>query len=129
MIQIEWEALALKWACERLTSYVTGAKFKIVTDHELLVAIFNKSSRKPPKRIEKWALFLQSYDFTIEYRLGKDRPNDQPSRDSLEHNDEEMTSSQTAEAQVRLIMNSSIPDAVSLEDIKEKLNSIRFSRK
>ena len=118
--QIEWEALALKWAFERLKSYVTGGKFKIVTDHEPLVAIFNKPSSKPPPRIEKWVLFLQSYDFTVEYRPGKDNPSDYPSRHPLEHSDEEMTSSQTTEAQVRFIMNSSISDAVSVEDIKRE---------
>ena len=118
--QIEWEALALKWACERLKSYVTGGKFKIVTDHEPLVAIFNKPSSKPPPRIEKWVLFLQSYDFTVEYQPGKDNPSDYPSRHPLEHSDEEMTSSQTTEAQVRFIMNSSIPDSVSVKDIKRE---------
>ena len=59
------------WACKRLKSYVTGAKFKIITEHEPCVAIFNKPSSKPPPRIEKWILFLQSYDFTVEYRQGK----------------------------------------------------------
>ena len=117
--QIEWQALALKWACERVY-YVTGVKFKIVTDHEPLVAIFNKPSSKPPPRIEKWVLFLQSYDFTVEYRPVKDNPSDYLSRHPLEYNDEEMTSSQTTEGQVRFIMNSSIPDAVSLEDIKRE---------
>ena len=118
--QIELEALAPKWACEHLKSYVTGTRFKIVTDHEPLVAIFNKQTSKPPPRIEKRVLFLQSYDFTVEYRLRKDNPSDYPSRHSLEHNDEEMTSSQTAEAQARSIMNSGVSDAVSLEDIKRE---------
>ena len=118
--QIEWEALALKWACELLKSYVTGAKFKIATDHEPLAAIFNKPSSKPLPRIEKWVLFLQSYDFTVEYCPGKDNPSNYPFLHPLEHNDEEMTSSQTTEAEVRFVMNSSIPDAVSLKDIKRE---------
>ena len=131
--QIEWEAPALKWACERLKSYVTGAKFKIVTDHEPLVAIFNKPSSKPPPRIEKWVLFLQSYDFTVEYRPGKDNTNDYPSRHPLEYNDEEMTSSQTTEEQVTFVMNSSIPGAVTrdteLDPVLQKIIAVIQSGK
>ena len=58
--------------------------------------------------------------YKVKYRPGKDNPGDYPSRHLLEHNDEEMTSSQTTEAQVGFIMYSGIPDAVSLEDIKRK---------
>ena len=60
-------------------------------------------------------LFLQSYDFTVEYQLLKDNC---PSRHPLEHNDEYMMSSPTTEGQVRFIINYGIPYAVSLEDIK-----------
>ena len=64
-------------------------------------------------------IISSEFDFTAEYRQGKDNPSDYPSRHQ-EQNDEEMTSSQTTETQVRFIMNSSIPDAVSLEDIKRE---------
>ena len=83
------------------------------------VAIVNKPSSKPPPRIGKWVLFLQSYDFTVQYWLRKDNPSDNPSWHLLQHIDEEMTSSQGTEAQVRFI-NCSIPDAVSLEYIKRE---------
>ena len=32
--QTEREALAIRWACERLHMYLAGARFKVVTDHK-----------------------------------------------------------------------------------------------
>ena len=60
--------LAIRWACERLRMYFAGARFKIITDHKPLEFIFNNSSSKPPVRIERWCMYLQEFDFTVEYR-------------------------------------------------------------
>uniref|UniRef100_A0A1X7UPT1 Reverse transcriptase RNase H-like domain-containing protein n=1 Tax=Amphimedon queenslandica TaxID=400682 RepID=A0A1X7UPT1_AMPQE len=37
--QIEKEALASTWACEKLCKYILGLKFTIETDHRPLVAL------------------------------------------------------------------------------------------
>ena len=78
--QTEREALAIRWACERLHLYLAGARFKVVTDHKPLEAIFSSSNSKPPVRIERWSMYLQEFDFTVEYRPGKDNPADYMSR-------------------------------------------------
>ena len=53
--QTEKDALAIKWAKERLKSCLVGApKFRIVTSHKPLVPLFNKARAKMPPRIEKW---------------------------------------------------------------------------
>ena len=49
--QTEREALANRWACERLRMYLAGARFKIVTDRKPLEAIFSSSNSKPSVRI------------------------------------------------------------------------------
>ena len=78
--QTEREALAIRWACERLRMYLAGARFKVVTDHKPLEAIVSNSNSKPPIRIERWSTYLQEFNFTVEYRPGKDNPADYMSR-------------------------------------------------
>ena len=51
--QTEQEALAIRWACEHLCMYLAGARFKVMTDHKPLEAIFSNSNSKPPVRIER----------------------------------------------------------------------------
>ena len=49
--QTEREGLANRWACERLRMYLAVARFKVVTDHKPLEAIFSSSNSKPSVRI------------------------------------------------------------------------------
>lgn len=66
----EKESLALVWATERFYFYSAGIEFELVTDHKPLEAIFKPTS-KPPARIERWLLRLQSFKFRVKYKSGK----------------------------------------------------------
>ena len=63
--QMEKEALALVWACERFNLYLYGLQtFDLVTDHEALKVIYSRGS-KPSARIECWVLRLQPYNYKV----------------------------------------------------------------
>ena len=55
--QIEKEALAFTWACERLSDYLLGMKFHIHTDHKPLVPLFStKHLEELPIRVQRFRL-------------------------------------------------------------------------
>ena len=63
--QMEKEALALVWACERFNLYLYGLQtFDLVTDHEALKVIYSRGS-KPSARIKRWVLRLQPYNYKV----------------------------------------------------------------
>ena len=52
-------------------SYFFGQKFILITDHKPLLAIFGRrksSSAMVANRLARWALFLNQFDFDVEYR-------------------------------------------------------------
>ena len=71
--QTEKDALAIKWAKERLRIYLLGApRFKIVTAHKPLIPLFNNVKAKVTPRIEKWIMEMQDVDYELVYEPGKD---------------------------------------------------------
>ena len=50
------------------------AKFTIITDHKPLERIFTNPAARSNARLERWALKLQPYHFTISYSPGKTNP-------------------------------------------------------
>ena len=70
--QIEKEALAFTWACERLADYLVGLRFHIHTDHKPLVPLFScKHLEELPIRVQRFRLRMMRYDFTISHVPGK----------------------------------------------------------
>ena len=62
------EAAALIWALETFRPYIDGVRVTIHTDHAPLEYIRSKTDRC--KRLERWALRLQEFRFTIQPRPG-----------------------------------------------------------
>ena len=63
----EWEALAIKWACEVFRPYLIGTHFILETDQQSLQWLMEAQA---PARLVRWALALSEFDFEIKYRKG-----------------------------------------------------------
>ena len=70
--QIEKEALAFTWVCERLSDYLIGLRFHIETDHKPLVPLFStKDLEELPLRVQRLRLRMMRYSFSIIHVPGK----------------------------------------------------------
>ena len=70
--QIEKEALAFTWACERFSDYLLGLTFRIQTDHKPLVPLFSsKNLDELPIRVQRFRLRMMRFSFTISHVPGK----------------------------------------------------------
>jgi hypothetical protein len=70
---IEWEGLAVVWAVKTFRHHLLGRYFLIVTDHAPLKCLMKPNNMS--HRLNKWALYLQEYDFDIVYRPGRTNTN------------------------------------------------------
>ena len=69
--QVEKEGLACVYGMKRFHSYLFGHKFVLQTDHQPLTTLFNETKSIPVQassRIQRWALLLASYEYTIVFR-------------------------------------------------------------
>ena len=118
--QIEKEALALTWACERFVDYVIGLKFHIYTDHKPLVPLLgSKRLEELPLRVQRFRMRLMRFDFSISHVPGKElitadalsRAPVSPGENDL---DEEVS------AYISLIVNSLPATEKRLQEIRRK---------
>ena len=71
--QIEKEALAFTWACERLADYLVGMEFHIQTDHKPLVPLFSsKHMEDIALRVQRFRMRMMRFQFTVSHIPGKD---------------------------------------------------------
>ena len=76
--QLDKEGLAIIFGVKKFHDYLFGRKFEIRSDHKPLQHIFDSQRPIPPlasARIQRWALTLSAYDYTIAYTPGKELAN------------------------------------------------------
>ena len=70
--QIEKEALAVTWACERFSKYLLGRPFAVETNHKPLIPLLSsKHLDNLPPRILPFRLRMMWYNYTISHVPGK----------------------------------------------------------
>ena len=82
--QIEKEALALRFACEKFHPYIFGKELILETDHKPLESIFLKTLDRVPPRLKRLMLDVKPYNPKVIYKKGSTIPiPDMLSRDVL----------------------------------------------
>ena len=76
--QLEKEGLAIVFGVKKFHQYLFGRHFTITSDHKPLQHLFKETSPTPPlasARIQRWALLLGGYDYSIAYKPGQQHAN------------------------------------------------------
>lgn len=94
---LEKEALSIVFCVTKLRQYLLGNKFILKTDHRPLLTIFGSNKGLPimaSARMQRWALILSGFEYTIEYVKGQHNEADAISRmpqQNFENNNTEFT--------------------------------------
>ena len=113
--------------------YTLGTPIEVITDHKLLVNIYNKNRKKRPVRVDQHRSLLLEFDYHVAYQPGKKMPCDYgsrhpPSKELTDKEEEEWCVQSEDEIFVRRIVQelslSSIP-AQKLREETEKNEELR----
>ena len=70
--QIEKEALAVTWACERFSNYMLSRTFQIESDHRPLILLLNsKHLDNLPPRILRFRLCMARFNYIVQHVPGQ----------------------------------------------------------
>ena len=99
--QIEKEALALTWACDKFSCYILGKHVVLETDHKPLVPILSyKHLDNLPPRVLRFRLRLMRFDYDVVHVPGKYLYTaDMLSRSPLQNSPDEHTLAQQDEVE------------------------------
>ncbi|CAB4001363.1 Hypothetical predicted protein, partial [Paramuricea clavata] len=112
--QTEQEALACVWACEKFHLYLVRCQFTLYTDHQALEILYSAKA-KQSARIQRWALRLQQYNYTVKYRSDTGNPADFLSRAPIN----EPSGQSITEEYINFITEQAIPRTITLSEVQE----------
>lgn len=123
--QIEKEALAITWGCEKFHQMIIGKEIKIHTDHKPLIPILNnKDIDSLPPRVQRFRLRLMRFSYTCIHVPGKElNVPDALSRFPLDNegNEEDRQLEEESELFVNLL-------EMSLPATEKRLSEIRHAQ-
>ena len=76
--QIDKEGLAVIFAVKKFHNFIFGRKFEIWTDHKPLLGLLGENCAIPQTasaRIQRWAMLLAGYSYTLHHKRGQDNGN------------------------------------------------------
>ena len=109
----EKECLALIFGIQKFHIYLYGKAFEAYVDHKPLESLHNYN-KKTNARIERWLMFLQSYDFKIIHLPGSQNIADCLSRLTATNS----TNTMNSDEYVNFVISSSVPHSMSLEQVR-----------
>ncbi len=108
--QIEREALAVVWSCERFHIYIYGSPVTVVTDHKPLRSMYCNLNSKLRMRLKRWPLWHQPYDITLRYAHGASDPADYLSHHPLSNVEKTSKEEKIAEEPITIFLHSACPE-------------------
>ncbi|RUS85038.1 hypothetical protein EGW08_007222 [Elysia chlorotica] len=72
--QLDKEALSIIFGVTKFHKFIYGRPVEIKTDHKPLLGLFGENKPLPEKsssRVQRWAIILAAYDYTLQYVPGK----------------------------------------------------------
>ena len=118
--QIDAESLAIYTGIMKCHIYLYGLQsFEVVTDHQPLLALYNKFKQTIPPRVQHHKIMTQGYAYTVRYERGQLNPSDYLSRHPSAGTMENDEAQEQWDIEIDTLIEWAVPNAVTLEQIQE----------